>query len=70
LFIVEVDDNAKAAQRGLRPGDLIQAVGRDEVASPEQVVDKIEAAKKAGRKMILFRVERDGAAQFMAVPLG
>ena len=31
--------------------------------------DKIEAARKAGRKSVLLRIERDGAAQFVAVPL-
>jgi serine protease Do len=69
VVVIDVDEDAPAAQRGIRPGDVIAAIGKEAVSTPEQVVEKVEAAKKAGRKSILLRIERDGAGQFLAVPL-
>jgi serine protease Do len=48
---------------------VVAAVGRDAVTAPEQVVEKVEAARKAGRKLVLVKIERDGAAQFVALPV-
>jgi serine protease Do len=69
VVVIDVDDDTPAAQRGIHPGDVISAVGKEPVALPEQIVEKAEQAKKAGRKSILLRIERDGSGQFLAVPL-
>jgi serine protease Do len=69
VVIVDLEEDSAAAKRGMRPGDLIVAVGREPVNAPEQVVEKIEAAKKAGRKVILLRIEREGTSEFVALPL-
>jgi len=70
LVVVDVADGSPAAARGIQPGDLLVAVGRDPVTKPEEFAGKIEAARKAGRPSVLLRIERDGTAQFVAVPLG
>jgi serine protease Do len=69
VVVIDVDEDAPASQRGIRPGDVISAVGKDQVTLPEQVVEKVEAARKAGRKSILLRIEREGTGQFLAVPV-
>src|SRR5207248_2533097 len=69
VAVIDVDEDGSAAKHGIQAGDLLAAVGRDAVTTPEQAADKIEAARKAGRKSVLLRIERDGAAQFFAVPL-
>jgi serine protease Do len=69
VVVVDVDDDGPAAKRGVQAGDLVAAVGRDAVTAPEQVAEKVDAAKKAGRKSILLRIERDGAAQFIPLPV-
>ncbi|MBV9522321.1 MAG: DegQ family serine endoprotease [Alphaproteobacteria bacterium] len=69
VVVIDVEEDGLAAKRGIQPGDIVVAVGRDVVAAPEQVVDKVEAARKGGRKSVLLRIERDGANQFFAVPL-
>src|SRR5205807_10344459 len=61
VVVVDVEDDSAASKRGMRPGDIISAVGRDAVTEPSQVVDKVEAAKKAGRKTILLRIDRQGS---------
>ena len=69
VAILGVDENGPAAKRGIQPGDLLAVIGRDTVTTPEQVVAQVEAARKAGRKSVLLRIERDGANQFFAVPI-
>jgi serine protease Do len=69
VVVVDIDDSGPAAKRGVQAGDVVAAVGRDAVTAPEQVVEKVEAARKAGRKLVLVKIERDGAAQFVALPV-
>ena len=69
VVVLDLGEDGPAAKRGIQAGDIVAAVGRDAVTTPEQVQDKVEAAKKAGRKSVLIRIERDGSAQFIAIPL-
>jgi serine protease Do len=69
VIVFDIDEDGPAAKQGVQTGDIVASVGRDPVTTPEQIVDKIEQARKAGRKSVLLRIERDGAAQFVAVPL-
>jgi serine protease Do len=69
VVVVDVDEGGPAAKRGVQAGDVVAAIGRDAVATPEQVTEKVEAARKAGRKLVLVKIERDGAAQFVALPV-
>ncbi|MBV8778478.1 MAG: Do family serine endopeptidase [Alphaproteobacteria bacterium] len=68
IVIVEVPQNSPGASQGLRAGDLVAAAGTAPVTSPEDVQQQIAAAKKAGRKNILIRVERDGNFRFVTLP--
>ncbi len=69
VVVLDVEEDGVAAKRGIQPGDIVVAVGHDIVAAPEQVGEKVEAARKAGRKSVLLRIERDGSSQFFALPL-
>jgi serine protease Do len=69
VVVVDVDEEGAAAKRGVQAGDIVAAVGREAVNAPEQVAEKIDAARKAGRKSILLRIERDGSAQFVPLPV-
>jgi serine protease Do len=66
--ITEVAASSAAAAEGLRPGDLVIAVGHTAVSEPDQVPRLAAAAKKAGRKMVLVRIERAGSMRFVALP--
>jgi serine protease Do len=68
VVVLDLTEDGPAAKRGVQAGDIVAAVGRDAVSTPEQVQEKVEAAHKAGRKSVLIRVERDGTAQFFAIP--
>ena len=66
--ITEIPPNSPAAGQGLRPGDLVVAVGHAPVNGPEAVPQLVAAAKKAGVKKLLVRVEREGNTRFVALP--
>ena len=68
VVITEVPQNSPGAAQGLRPGDLLVAVGHEPVGSLEEVQQKIAAARKNGRKSVLVRVERESSARFIALP--
>jgi serine protease Do len=53
----------------IRPGDVITAAGNDSVKSPADIAAKVQEAKKAGRNAVLLRINRQGAEQFVAVPI-
>ncbi|HKS88370.1 MAG TPA: Do family serine endopeptidase [Stellaceae bacterium] len=67
--ITEVPPNSAAAAQDLRPGDLVIAIGHATVTNPEEVPQIAAAAKKAGRKKVLVRIERAGNTRFVALPV-
>jgi serine protease Do len=71
VVVVEVPQNSPGSAQGLHAGDLIIAAGTGTapVASPDDVLQDIAAAKKAGRKNILIRVEREGNFRFITLPI-
>ncbi len=70
VVITEVSPNTAAAGQGLRPGDLVVAIGNAPVATPEQVPQLAAAAKKANQKKVLVRIEqREGNTRFVALPV-
>ena len=68
VVITEVPKNSPAAAQGLRPGDLVVAIGHEPIKSLEEVQQKVAAAKKGGHKNALVRVEREGNTRFIALP--
>lgn len=67
VIITDVTATSDAADKGLKPGDVILEVSQEEVANPKEVQAKVDSAKKGGRKSVLLLVERQGNLQF--VPL-
>ena len=69
VAITEVAGDSAAAERGIRPGDVVVEVSQEEVKSPAEVSAKIEAVRKSGRKSVLLLVERGGELRFVALRL-
>ncbi len=71
VVVSAVDPGSAAAERGLRPGDIIQEVNHQAVEKPGQVAKAIDDAKKEGaKKPALFLVANaQGMARFVAIPL-
>lgn len=69
VVITRVNPNSPVQTRQLRPGDVVLEVGQQPVASPADVVERVNRAKEAGQKAVLLLVERRGEQTFLAVSL-
>lgn len=69
VVIADVAEDKNAAEKGLRPGDIITSVNQKDVNTPGDVAAAVEEAAKAKRKAVLLMVERDGQQRFVAVEL-
>jgi hypothetical protein len=69
LVITEVDEGGIAAQRGLKPGDVILSVSQTAVGRPVEVISRLESAAEKGRDSALLYVDRRGDKRFIALDL-
>jgi serine protease Do len=69
VLVVGVAGDAPASEQGVAAGDIVARVGRDAVATPEEVVEKVAAARQAQRHSVLLRLERKGVGRYVAVPV-
>ncbi len=67
VVITEVDEASEAFDKGLRVGDVIAEVAQEAVSKPAEVLERLKAAKDAGRNSILMLVRRAGQPRFVAV---
>jgi serine protease Do len=67
--VVAVDGGKDAAEKGLRPGDVITRINQQPVDGPTDVVRAVETAAKAERKSVLVMVERNRQSRFVAIEL-
>jgi serine protease Do len=67
--VTDVDPDSVAAEKALRPGDVIVEVQSQPVHSPDEVAHHIEADSKAGKKVELLLVNRNGDLTFVALRL-
>ena len=54
LVVSAVDPNSDAGQKGLQPGDIILSIDRSATPTPEAAAAAIEAARRAGRNIVLL----------------
>jgi serine protease Do len=70
VVVTAVDPNGPAAQKALRPGDVIVEVQNQPVHSPDDVAKRIDADVRSGRKVEVVLVNRRGTLAFVALRLG
>ena len=69
VLVTGVSGDGPAAERGLRPGDIVLEVAQAEVSTPSELANKVRAAERSGRKSVLLLVQRGGDLRFVAVRL-
>ena len=69
VLVTKVEGTSIAFTKGIRPGDVVVEAGQDKVANPNDVLEKVEKARKAGRKSLLLLVNRKGEPRFVALRL-
>ncbi len=67
VLVSKVLEDGIAAEKGVRPGDLIVEVSQDEVTTPDEVVKKVKTAKDDKRKTVLFLIEGQNGLRFVAL---
>ncbi len=67
LAIVEVARNGAAAEKGLRPGDVIVEVGQEPVRAPAEMEQRVQAARDGGRRSVLLLVQNGEGLRFVAL---
>jgi serine protease Do len=65
--VTDLDPDGPAAQKGLRPGDVILDAAGKPVAGPQDVVKALSDAKKEGRRAVLLRVKTGDNTHFLAL---
>ncbi|APR83856.1 HtrA protease/chaperone protein [Minicystis rosea] len=65
VVITQVQPGSRAAEAGIRPGDIIQEIDRNAVQSPNDVKRVLE---KDTKRAHLLLVRREGATRYVAIP--
>jgi serine protease Do len=70
VLITKVDPSAAAAEKRVSAGDVIIEVQQDNVATPDDLIKRVDALKKEGKKSALFLIANNqGDVRFVALPL-
>ena len=70
VLVTDVDPDSPAGQQNFRAGDVIVEVQNQPVSTPEDVMKRVDADAKAGKKVELLLVSRGGDLTFVALRLG
>ncbi|MFZ1813933.1 MAG: DegQ family serine endoprotease [Rhizobiaceae bacterium] len=70
VLITEVAEGTNAADKGVVAGEILVEVGQEAVTTPQEVMNRIEALKKEGRKNALMMVStKTGDIRFVVLRL-
>lgn len=69
-LITDVDPLSAAAEKGIRPGEIVVEVAQRPVSSAADVEKIVQSEEKAGRNSVLFRLSLAGEIRFVALRLG
>lgn len=69
VVITKVNPDSKAADKGLKAGDVILEVAGFEVSNPDDVAKSVRKAKEKGRAAVHMLVRSGGSQRFIALPL-
>jgi serine protease Do len=69
VVITDIDNGGPSADKGMKAGDIVVEVAQDDVKTTDQILSKLDEAKKAGRKSVLLLVDRQGDLRFVAVKI-
>jgi serine protease Do len=69
VVVVEVAENGPAAEKDLRPGDVIAEVDQKAVTSSQDVSQRVKAAQDNGYRVVTLLVNRGGEFQWIALKI-
>ena len=70
VAVAGVDPNSKAADQGIKRGDIIVELNSKPVSTVEDVSAGIREARERGKRVVLLQIKgRDKQSRFLALPL-
>jgi serine protease Do len=69
VVVTDVAPDSPAANRGLKPGDVIVEVQQEPVTTPADVQSRVDNVRKQNRKSVLMLIQRQDNLQWVPVPL-
>jgi serine protease Do len=70
VVVLSVEENGPAAEKDLRPGDVIAEVDQKAVTSPGDVRERVKSAQENGYRLVTLLINRQGDFQWVAVKIG
>ena len=70
VLVTGVDPDSTAGEKNVHAGDVIVEVQNQPVRTPDDVMKRVDADAKAGRKVELLLINRGGDMTFIALKLG
>jgi len=70
VVIVDVDPDGPAAEKDLRPGDVIVEVDQKAVETPKDIAARVKVAQDNGYRVVTLLVNRKGDEQWVAIKIG
>jgi serine protease Do len=70
VAVADVDQSGPAAERGIKPGDVILEIAGKPVTNPAEIRDALSAARKEGKSVVLLRVKGQDGSRFVTLPVG
>ena len=69
VTVQAVDPASEAAEKGIRPGDILLKISGRDVKTPGDVVDGVSAAKKADKSSVLLLLRSQEQQRFVALSI-
>ena len=69
VTVQDVDQSSEAAEKGIRPGDIVLKISGRDVKTPSDIVDGVNAAKKADKSSVLLLLRSNDQQRFVALSI-
>ncbi|RCL01931.1 MAG: serine protease Do [Candidatus Tokpelaia sp. JSC188] len=69
VVVTNVDPDSDAAEKGVRPGDIIRLVNNKQITKATDVLASINEAAKQGRRAVLIQIESNDQNHFIALSI-
>jgi serine protease Do len=70
VVVTDVGQSGPAADRGIRPGDVIVEVQQSDVSQPAEVQSRIDDARRQKRPSVVMLVQSGDGMRWVPLPIG